>query len=417
MSPRKNPSLALVLLGVLAGCARGGGSSASASRATPASTTAAARSATTTSAAASPSPHTATLAGGTTLPGAGATPSPSPSGPPASSHAPSRFLYTANNGDSSIGIFVIDPATGAPTPTGSVATGAAPFRLVLHPSGTVLYSIELTEITAFAIDPSSGALTPLGSPVVVPGGPTSARTTADGAYLLASYAGSRGGGVQLFAVGLVGDLALVADCALGASAYPFDVAVSPADPFAYVADVSGTIAPLALDETKGTLAPVGSPVASPNVQELAFDGSGRYLVALSSASPGLIQCFSASATGTLAPVGGAFGTGPHAAIDIELGPDGETFYVATANASLVTVSVDAAGNLTRRAVTPVPSPGFPNAVAVDASGRFLYFADFADDRISVLTAGASGLVAGANVPVAPRTAGNPTNPYWVVTAP
>ncbi len=406
MSPRN--ATFVLLLGVLAGCAGGGADSpASASKTAPASSTATTKTTTT------PSAPTRTSAPPTTS----ATPSPSPRSPIATSLTPSRFLFTANYGDSSIGEFAIDPTTGAPTATGSVATNAAPFRLVLHPSGRVLYSIELTEITAFAIDPTSGALTPIGSPVAFSGGPTSAHMTADGAYLLASYASASGGGVELLAVGPAGDLVPQADCSLGASAYPFDVAVSPADPFAYVADVAGTIAPLLLDEKAGTLTAVGAPVASPDVQELAFDGSGRYLVALSSASPGSIQCFSASATGTLAPLGSALGTGPHSAIDIELGPDGKTFYVATANSSLVTVSIDAAGDLTQKAVTAVTSTGFPNAVAVDVSGKFFYFADFAFDQISVLTTGTTGLVPGANVPVAPRTAGNASSPYWVVTAP
>jgi 6-phosphogluconolactonase (cycloisomerase 2 family) len=224
--------------------------------------------------------------------------------------------------------------------------------------------------------------------------------------------------VSTFAVGAAGDLTAAFDLPLGANACPVDAIVAPGG-VVFVADaIAETIAPLAFDATTGSLVPLGAAVASPGVQALALDAKGRLLVAMSSASPGSISAFTVSAGGSLAAVGAPLATGPHAAMDIELGPDGETFYIVTAASTLLTVVADAQGNLHATRTTPTPAASFPCALAVDASGEFFYFADFADDEVSVLAAGAGGsLSPGPNVPVKPSHTGSTTEPYWVVTAP
>lgn len=338
---------------------------------------------------------------------------------PAARPGVSRFLYSANYGDQSITELTIDPLTGAPTVFGSVALGDVPLRLAVHPSDRFLYSIERSEVTPFAVDATTGGLTPIGSPVVLTGDyPLGARVSPNGQLLLCGYyGGSTGGSVRSFAIGAAGDLAPVDRFALGPTANPVDVVVHPTSRFAFVADgISETITVLAIDPATGKLGAVGGPVPCPGVAALALEARGAFLVAMTSFSPGSIEVFAIDSSGAITPRGAPLSTGPHSAMAIEAAPDGKTFHVVTANSSLVTVLLDAQGGLTTASVTPVPAYGFPGALALDASGKFVYTANFAGDDLSVLSIGASGAItAGPNVPIAPRTSGNTTQPYWVAT--
>ena len=135
---------------------------------------------------------------------------------------------------------------------------------------------------------------------------------------------------------------------------------------------------------------------------------------MTSFSPGSVGVLAIDSNGAITPRGAQLSTGPHSAMAIETMPDGKTFQVVTANSSLVTLAMDPQGALTTARVTPVPAYGFPCALAIDATGRFLYTANFAGDDISALTIAAGGTVtAGANVAIAPRTPGNTTQPYWL----
>lgn len=89
--------------------------------------------------------------------------------------APSgRFLYASNRGHDSIGIFAIEPTTGALAPVGWEATqGKTPRFFALDPSGTFLYAANQGSdtIVTFRADPNEGTLTATGQ-VIESGSPS-----------------------------------------------------------------------------------------------------------------------------------------------------------------------------------------------------------------------------------------------------
>jgi 6-phosphogluconolactonase len=397
----------LIALALGTGCSHGGRAHVAAGATSAPATSGSTSASSSSSTAATKSSSTTTTA---SIP---AKPPATPAGP-----ATSRFLYTANYGDASITELRIDPATGAPAVFGTVATGDAPLRLAVEPTNRFVYSIERIEVTPLAVGPAGG-LTPIGPGAVAIAGdyPLAACATPDGALLVVTYyGGGPGGSVRTFAIGPTGGLTQLARYALGATASPVDVTVDATSRFAYVADGIGqTIVTLAIVPGAGTLVPVGPPVACPDVSALALDATGRFLVAMTSASPGTIQAFAVAATGGLSPRGGPLGTGPHSPMAITRGPDGR-FYVITANSSLLVATIDAQGTLTEASVTQVPAYGFPCGLAIDGSGRFVYTANFAGDDLSVLQVGAGGAIGvGSNVAIAPRTSGGTAQPYFVAT--
>ena len=74
-----------------------------------------------------------------------------------------RFVYATALGDDLIAWWALDPATGALTDHGQIATpaGSGPRHLRFSPSGATLYALhEMSgEIAAYTRDPSTGALT------------------------------------------------------------------------------------------------------------------------------------------------------------------------------------------------------------------------------------------------------------------
>jgi 6-phosphogluconolactonase (cycloisomerase 2 family) len=89
--------------------------------------------------------------------------------------APSgRFLYASNRGHDSIGIFAIEPTTGALAPVGWEPTqGKTPRFFALDPSGTFLYAANQASdtIVAFRVDPNEGTLAATGQ-VIESGSPS-----------------------------------------------------------------------------------------------------------------------------------------------------------------------------------------------------------------------------------------------------
>jgi 6-phosphogluconolactonase (cycloisomerase 2 family) len=243
-----------------------------------------------------------------------------------------------------------------------------------------------------------------------------ARTTPNGAFLIATYyGGSTGGSVRSFAVDATGDLTPLSRAALASTSQPVDVVVHPTGRFAFVADsIAATIVVLAIEASTGKLATVGS-FACADVSALAVDGTGGFVVAMTSASPGSIQAFAVASNGALTPRGAPLGTGPHSPMAIEVAPDGKTFHVVTANSSLVTAALDAQGNLATTSTAAIPAYGFPSGLALDASGRFVYTANFAGDDVSVLDLANGKVTAGSNVRVTSLAGGGTTQPSWLVT--
>ena len=99
-----------------------------------------------------------------------------------------KFAFVASGGGPSgenagVWSFSIDPATGTLTQIGSVAAGAYPYRVTVHPTGKFAYVTNLmsNDISAFSID-AMGALTSIGAPVTTAIYPRSVTVDSSGRF-------------------------------------------------------------------------------------------------------------------------------------------------------------------------------------------------------------------------------------------
>jgi 6-phosphogluconolactonase len=80
-------------------------------------------------------------------------------------HPNGKFLYVANRGHDSIGVFAIDPGHGTLTRVEYASTqGKTPRSFALDPSGSYLVAAnqESNSVVSFRLDPETGHLTPTG---------------------------------------------------------------------------------------------------------------------------------------------------------------------------------------------------------------------------------------------------------------
>ena len=84
-----------------------------------------------------------------------------------------RFLYVSQYAVNSIGMFSIEPGTGALTDIGSIPSGSNPWTVVVGPAGRHVYvSDNGSNVSLYQINASTGILSPASTPtLIVPGNP------------------------------------------------------------------------------------------------------------------------------------------------------------------------------------------------------------------------------------------------------
>lgn len=108
--------------------------------------------------------------------------------------ASSSTLYVGNGNQ--VTALAIDPATGALSEVGSVATGGqGTAGLALHATGKYLYAANLVthDVSTFQVDPTTGALTPMGAPVHSGWNPFGAVVDSQGEFLFVANVDNRPG--------------------------------------------------------------------------------------------------------------------------------------------------------------------------------------------------------------------------------
>jgi 6-phosphogluconolactonase (cycloisomerase 2 family) len=264
-----------------------------------------------------------------------------------------------------IGIFRVDPATGAWTAAGELADVANPSFLALSADEAFLYCVhggnDHSAVSAFARDRESGALTPLNSQPSGGANPVHLALDVTGRVLaVANYTG-----------GTVAGLPVHADGTLGAP---------------------GSVVALT-----GAPGPDPKEQASPHPHHSPFDPTGRFVVV---PDKGLDQLFIFRADperGALVPndppsVVTAAGAGPR---HIAFAPQAPFAYVVNElDSTVTTYAWDAArGTLEPLATISSLPAGWDGAntgseIAVAPSGRFLYLSNRGHDSIGCFAIGA-----------------------------
>ncbi|MCK6447534.1 MAG: lactonase family protein [Planctomycetes bacterium] len=192
-------------------------------------------------------------------------------------HPSGEFVYVANEGSNSIGLYRLDSSTGELAHGGDFATGAAPASVVFDDGGCHAYVLcrVAASVETFAIDATTGALAASAAPVVLDGGPQALRLHPHGLALYVAETGQSR--VQALSI----DPLTHAPSALGAShasgQTPVDLEVDPLGRFLYTSNLRGhnvSIFALAAD---GSLVPEGALATGIFPSDVAIDPTGRFL--------------------------------------------------------------------------------------------------------------------------------------------
>jgi 6-phosphogluconolactonase (cycloisomerase 2 family) len=298
-----------------------------------------------------------------------------------------KFAYTANNGDSTISAYTIDPSTGKLTSVASpYPDGSAPAAVSLAPNGKWAFSAsnDGKQIYAFSIDQTTGALT------AVPGSPFNSG----------------------FAVGMT---------------YP-DIAVDSQSAHLYLASAGDDeVAGFAIDPTTGALtALAGSPYPAGGGASAipAFSPDGKFLYVMDYTA-NAVSGYVIGPGGVLTPMPSTFPTddGP---TWIVFTPDEKYAYVANSKDHDLISAYSV--NSTTGALTPLTTPTFvtdelPQDLTIDASGTHLYApvangnTPGAVDWFPINADGTLGTRSSIPAGVSPRyLAIDPTAPYAYVSS-
>lgn len=303
-----------------------------------------------------------------------------------------QFSYVLNTGSDNISAFAVDGRSGDLNEVvGSpFATGAEPTLLVLHPKLPVVYATNKdgASITAFTINTSTGALTSLGT-VATGTTPQSFNIDASGRFAYVAAPGSS----ELFTYAInqtSGALSEVAGSRVAIGSSFGGVAMERDSNYLYVFNPTpGTISAFALNGATGvpsTLA--GSPIAAgANIRFLGMHPNGKFVYAkrgpLTQAEAHGVAVFALNAAdGSLGEIAGSpFDVSANPANPLKIGFDPSGQYLYTSNLLIGTpvqsdvraYSIDAtSGALSVVTGSPLASDLYPEELAVDSTGKFLY---------------------------------------------
>jgi 6-phosphogluconolactonase len=328
------------------------------------------------------------------------------------------FVYVSNAEDGNIDSYAMDIRSGALMPLGKTEAGKLVMPMAVSPNKKFLYAAIRTQpfrVLTYAIDPDTGALAQKAS-APLPDSMPYVSTDRTGRFLFtASYGGDK------VAVSPIGENGLVGAAAIqvlptGRNAH----AVLPdrTNRFVYVTNLGGgQVMQFRFDAATGTLTPNDPPVikARPDhgPRHMAFSPDNKYLYVLHELTGSIAQLAVDQTKGTLtavdsvesvppeaglapgvpqAPVGAATAAPAAAApndkpriwaADIAITPDGKFLYATertTSKIALFSVAADT-GKLTY--VANFATEKQPRGIRIDPSGSYLVASGEKSDRLSV----------------------------------
>jgi len=305
------------------------------------------------------------------------------------------YAYAANYLAETISTYSVNTTTGVLTPVGSaLATVAAPHSLRADPSGKYLFVVSETEQVgqAYRINTTSGALTALSvtrtraQPVALAmsTGTGSLSPQAKHAYVVKST----GDRVLVYSVDTTsGALSEESDASTGS--LPKSIAVDPFSRFAYVVNNGNdSLSGYSINDTTGSLTSIDLDLVDPlsndlsvgvDPQHVVVDPSGRflYLSLTTAALTGQVRGYTIAAGGALTEVTGSPYTVGADPKQLTVDPTGRFLYVVNqvegfTNGSVSAFSIDSASGQLASLGPAVAVGSYPEAVAIEPSGRFAY---------------------------------------------
>jgi 6-phosphogluconolactonase len=327
------------------------------------------------------------------IPGCGGSSGSAPTNGP-SGGTQSEVLYAASFTPNGGGVggqilpMTLNTSSGALTPLTGVLGPGNPVTLVADPGRKFLYASDFNSgmVFAYSIDAATGNLTPLSNspystPFVGNGGPLGMDPAGKFVFFVADPNGDI---VTFVRNSSDGTLTLSSAPVVQDTNQPIELVVDPTSKFLYTADHSdpsgNEISVFSIDGSTGGLTPVpGSPFTfqtNSGPWGMAISSTGKYLyTALSNASS--VAALSVdSSTGTVTPLPNSPFSTNLIPEQLTLHPSGKFLYTGNVGlGSISAFSVDAtSGALAPISGSPYSSVG-PIALALDPSGKFLFFSE------------------------------------------
>jgi len=312
-----------------------------------------------------------------------------------------RFAYVAHEFSNSLTGFSINPSTGALSLIGSTTPGLTPNFVTVDPTGKYVYATTSGDdsISAYSINPSSGALTLIGgsSTAVGQSDPIAIAIDPSGRFLYLANTGSDS--ISTYGInassGALTQIGMPVTITAGAN--PTSVAIDPTGRYLYVANsntIFDDIWSYRIDPTDGSLTLNQSSVSGTNMDgpaSIAIDPSGRFLYTANNRQV-LGSCWVSGFaidpnTGSISELAGSpFSTQTATSFNcnptsIVADPLGEFLYAASTADRVIVYTMDTSSGALTLSSNALTSND-PYSLAIDASGSYLYSANFLGQDIS-----------------------------------
>jgi len=310
---------------------------------------------------------------------------------------PSHLAYVA--GGQGVSAYRINNRSGsAAAILGSpFVAGNSPSSVVVHPSNRFLFVANQVDstISLFKIDSTSGALTEVLPRTNAGFSPAAMTMDAGGNFLFVANQGSND--VTVFSVSSTGALSqLPGSFPVGSVPAGLALAMTSSGNFLFV-PVPNFSSIYAFSVSSGSLQFVGSSFVVNGVAGIAVDPGGHFLYA-TNPSANTVSGFAIQSGGTLSPVPGvtfAAGTVPvAAAVDLS----GKYLYVANSGSlTLSQYTIDATtGDLTASTKTAPTAGSNPAFIVDDPAGKFVFVGNAGGRSITEMLINSDGSLTVAN---------------------
>ena len=268
-------------------------------------------------------------------------------------HPSGAFVYVPNMGTSNLSVYTVNPSDGWLTPGTPVALGAGPHGVAIDPSGSYLYvcSQNADQLQVFSIDPGTGALSVVQS-ISTGVQPSSCAVDPQGRFLFVTLHGNpatgTGSALQSYVIDApTGSVTAPLPAATLNGSQPTDVVVSPTGTAVFTTgERFNLVIPVSYDDVSGALTVLTARHAGRRPTALTIEPTGRF-VYVTNQTDNTVSTFVADpSTGDLTVVG-TVGTGTSpSAVASDAG--GRFIYVACSGTQALTQYAidDATGTLT-----------------------------------------------------------------------
>ena len=326
-----------------------------------------------------------------------------------------RFAYVANFPDNSISAYAVNGSSGAPSgvlsPLGKSADPNGSQQVVVHPSGSFLYSLgndSAQTVTLFDVDPVAGGLTSTGNMYATVGSTlgSNAAMDAGGNYLY--VANNSANSISAFSINQ-NDGTLTSLPGIGTNlSNPIFILVDSSGPYLYaINSVGNTVSGYTINTAANTPAPgpagTLAPIATNGTVALASTDSLHYAAIDPTGSFIYVPDGHGNVEAVTIGKGGALGTltgtpfavaGASATRSAVVDPTATFLYVldnpSSGNGAIYTLPLT--GGTPGAAASNVPTGPGPLWIAEDVTGSLISVVNSGNNTLSAFTIGKGGVL-------------------------